>query len=144
MTKKIFISSERLRNVNDIIGIPSPIPPSNFHSPFDGMLRYMISRYSMIALRHIHNPDKQIVLQIFTRNSYFSLDWSSLTWHRFRLLLSISLGQIGISLTIPIALKRFTHGSEYSSSPSSLRSFIKWEIPYKVLTLGWLILVSYV
>ena len=91
---------------------PLPSPLSNFHSPFDGMLRYMISRYSMIALRHIHNPDKQIVLQIFTRISYFSLDWSSLTWHSFRLLLSISLGQIGISLTIHIALKRFTHGSE--------------------------------
>ena len=83
---------------------PLPFPPSNFHSPFDGMLRYMISRYSMIALRHIHNPDKQIVLQIFTRNSYFSLDWFSLTWHSFRLLLSITLGQIGISLTIPTIL----------------------------------------
>ena len=91
---------------------PFPFPPSNFHSTFDWILRYMISRYSMIALRHIHNPDKQIVLQIFTRNSYFSLDWFSLTWHSFRLLLSISLGQIGISLTIPIALKRFTHGIE--------------------------------
>ena len=74
--------------------LPGTLSPNPTRSSFDRMLRRIISRYSMITLRHIHNPDKYVVLQISTRNSYFSLDWSAITWHSFRLLLSISFGQI--------------------------------------------------
>ena len=76
----------------------------------------------MIVHRHIQNPDKQM---LETRNSNFSVDWSATTLHRLRLLHSVSLGQIRISLAIPIALSRFPHRSEEGSSPSSLNSFSK-------------------
>ena len=118
-------------------GTPSPPPP---HTAFSGLNRWpaslfqhfwynitcsMIFWYFMIVQRHIQNPDKKMFLQIFTRNYNFSLGWSATTLHNFRLLNSVSLGQIRISLAMPIALKRFTHRSEEGSSPSSLKNFTK-------------------
>ena len=84
----------------------------------------MIAWYSMIFQRHIQNPDKQRLLQIFTRNSNFFLDWPATTLHSFKMLHSVSLGQTRIGLAIPNALKIFPH-SEEGRSPSSLKSFGK-------------------
>ena len=79
--------------------------------------------YSVKVQRHIQNPCKQKLLQIFTKSSKFSLDWSATTRRNCRFLHSVILTQIRINLGITIALKRLAHVSQEGSSPASLKGF---------------------
>ena len=87
-------------------------------------------------------------VQIFTKSSIpdacqgleytsvVSLDRSATTSHSYRLLHSVSVSQIRISLAMAIAFKRFAQRSEEGSFPAYLKRFSKQKLTRKVLILS--------